>query len=168
MFGILSFRPGWSIEVRGKQAVLDNRFRRIADRRKGMPERSAISSRECCPSERFNTQRRALISAPIAVAAGRAVEVSAAQLRFAVRDSGCNSVDCFRAHPRSRTQTRSDSGKLSRPDEVQIVRRSVVLREGSPDAPHQAADRKIEAGRAILALVIAVGRELENLGRFAA
>jgi hypothetical protein len=31
----------------------------------GMPDRSAISSRECCPSDRFNTHRRAEMSTPI-------------------------------------------------------------------------------------------------------
>src|SRR5262245_59672000 len=31
----------------------------------GMPVRSAMSSRECSPSERFNTHRRAEMSAPI-------------------------------------------------------------------------------------------------------
>ena len=64
--------------------------------------------------------------------------------------------------------TRSDSASCCGWMKFEIVGRSVILRKGSPNAPHQAADREIEARRAVLPLVIAVGRELQNLRRFAA
>ena len=42
----------------------------------------------------------------------------------------------------------------------------MVLRKLAPHAPHQTSDRKIEAGRAELPLVVPVGFELEDLERF--
>ena len=62
-------------------------------------------------------------------------------------------------------QTRSDPASCLRLDEIEIVGRGVILRKAPPDAPHQAADRKIETRRAILPLVIAIGRKFQNLGR---
>ena len=49
------------------------------------------------------------------------------------------------------------SGKLTRLDEIEVVCRGVIFRKSSPDATHEASDREVEAWRAILALVIAIG-----------
>src|SRR5438128_3179927 len=60
-------------------------------------------------------------------------------------------------------QTRHERGReLRRMHEVQVVRRGVVLRKAAVRRPRQPADRQIEAGRAELALVIPVRRELED------
>ena len=51
--------------------------------------------------------------------------------------------------------------------EVEIISRSVILRKAAPNAPHQAANREIEAGRAVLPFVVTIRGELQNLGGFA-
>ena len=110
----------------------------------GSPDRSAISNSECSPSERFRTQSRALISVSDRFAARAAVQVSFSQLRFAewvLVPIGrlSSSTSNIEAH------TRSDRAKLVWLDEIKIISGSVILRKGSPDAAHQAADGKIEA-----------------------
>ena len=43
----------------------------------------------------------------------------------------------------------------------------MILREGSPDASHETAYGKIETRRAVLALIVAVGRKFHHLGGLA-
>src|SRR5205823_9410025 len=52
-------------------------------------------------------------------------------------------------------------------NKVQIVRRSVILRKCSPNAAHQAADRKIETRRAVLPLVVSIWRKRQDFRRLA-
>ena len=44
-------------------------------------------------------------------------------------------------------------------NEIQVIRRSVVLCKRSVRGSHEASDRQVIAGRAILPLVVAIGRE---------
>src|SRR5207245_67136 len=61
-------------------------------------------------------------------------------------------------------QTRRERGReLQGTNEVQIVRRGVVLGKASMRRPRQPPHWQIEAGRAELALVIPVRRELKDL-----
>ncbi len=53
-------------------------------------------------------------------------------------------------------------------DEIEVVSGSVILRECPPNTSHQTAYRKVETRRAVLALVVAIGREFQNFRRFAA
>ena len=52
--------------------------------------------------------------------------------------------------------------------EIEIVGRRMVLRKCPPDTAHQAANRKIKTGRAILPFIVSVGGEVKNLRRFVA
>ena len=96
-----------------------------------MPDRSAISSSECSPSERFSTQRRALISAPIGFPAGRAVEISLPELRFAIRIQIAIPPIVFQ-HIQDGGAHAKRFGQLQRLNEIEIVGRSVILRERFP------------------------------------
>src|ERR1700722_14268364 len=53
--------------------------------------------------------------------------------------------------------------QLRRLNELQVIRGSVILRKGRPNTPHQAPDRQVKSRRAVLPLIVAIRRKLENL-----
>src|SRR5262249_10684576 len=60
------------------------------------------------------------------------------------------------------------TGQRLRANETQVVGRGMVLREATVRGPAYAADRKVEARRAVLPLVVAVRREIVDLEAFQA
>src|SRR4030095_7584081 len=55
---------------------------------------------------------------------------------------------------------------MFRLNEVEIVRRGMILSEGCELAALKKSDRQIEAGRAILPFIIAVRKEIQEIGIF--
>ena len=96
-----SLRKAQLVGKLAQQARLAQQFCGITDQlRMGRPERSAMSSSECSPSERFSTQSRALIFLPDRLPARGTVEISLPKLWFAVRVLIVAS-DCSPARPQS-------------------------------------------------------------------
>jgi len=88
--------------------------------------------------------------------AGGAIEAAATELRFAKRMEIAKAAIGFQDVENGG----ADSERLRERvgiDEAEIVGGSVILRESSPDAAHEATDIEIESGRTVLALVVAVG-----------
>ena len=96
-------------------------------------------------------------------AASRAVEISFSKLRFAVRRQIAISPIVFKHVNNIRADAERSNERL-RPDKIEIVRRGVILRKTAPDAPHQASNREIEARRAVLPLIVAIRRKIEQFG----
>src|SRR5262245_20875474 len=65
-------------------------------------------------------------------------------------------------HAEQRVERR---GKILRPYECEIVSGTVILGKLAVGRAHQAADRQVEAGRAVLTLVISIRREIDDLVR---
>src|SRR5208337_2968771 len=113
--------------------------------------------------------RHHLFSARLAarLAAHGSEEAAPSQLGFAVRALVAVRPIVFEHVENGHANTQR-SGKLEGSNKIEVVGRSVILGKGFPNTPHQAADRQVEAWRAVLSLVITIGRELQNLRRFAA
>src|SRR5882724_1367588 len=96
---------------------------------------------------------------PNALPAGGPVQISLAQLGFAVGIQVAVASIVFE-HVEDSSANAQRLCQLLRADEIEIVGRSVILRECSPDAAHQASHWQIETGGAILPLVISVRRKV--------
>ena len=98
--------------------------------------------------------------------AGGPIEAAATELRFAKRLEVAKAAIGFQ----DVEDGGADSERLKKRvgiDEAEVVGGGVILRESAPDAAHGATDIEIETGRTVLALVVAVGREIKNFGTLA-
>src|SRR5581483_11660789 len=100
----------------------------------------------------------------VAPTSDRAVEAAAAELRFAFRVEIAVAPVCLEGADHLAAQTETPL-QLRLPDEAEVVGRRVVLGELAVGRPGQAADGEIEPRRAELALVVAVGREVDDAVR---
>ena len=153
------------VESSRRSCSLQHVARPSATASNGMPDRSAMSSKPCAPSDRLSTQSIASWRSGIVRPADRA-------------DTGLTTPSCGSpygarlryvalalddVHDRAQHAVRLDHA-LPR-DEPQVVRRRVVLGELAVTPSHERADGKPEAGRVVLPLVVAVGEEVDHAGR---
>src|ERR1700722_7388206 len=93
-----------------------------------------------------------------------AIKISAPQLRLAeriqvtIRTIGFQNIDDRGTHAERGSQ-------FLWPNEIKIVSGRVVFGKCAPHASHQAAEGKIETGRAVLPLVVAIRREFQEFKR---
>src|SRR6516162_1035969 len=109
-------------------------------------------------SEVQDPQQRHLVVACFPLAAHRGIETAPAKLRLAflvaatVDSIPFDDVDDAPQH-------RERMGEALGAQQGEIIGRTVVFRVLAVGRPHQATDRQIETGRAILPLVVAIGDE---------
>ena len=147
--------PDQVVRCRQKPA-LAQQFRRIADRRERQAGTLRDIQQECL--RRIDSTPRGARKSPLQ-------SPSPPVDRYRFRRPSCGSQYGFwlqyrRLFSSTSRMAAHDAKRFSQLqwlDEIEIVGRSVVFGKASPNASHQAADRKIEAGRAILALVVTVG-----------
>ncbi len=109
-------------------------------------------------------QDRHLVDLLLGLAAHEAVHPSPAELRLALRvlvDVGAVGLE----HVQDRQARVQRVPERRRGHQRQVVGGRVVLRIAPVRRAHQAADRQVEAGRTVLALVVAVRREVHHLVR---
>src|SRR5947207_3206076 len=91
-----------------------------------------------------------------------AVKAALPQLRLAKRIEAAVPAIALQ-HVEDRGAYTKGLRELRGMDKFQVVRRSVIFGESSPHTAHQAPNRQIESGRAVLPLVVAVRRKLQKL-----
>src|SRR5271168_891879 len=112
-----------------------------------------------------NPQHGKLADFRLRLAAEFPIEPTPAELRFALRIR--IPVSMIALEKGEYFETLAERARQGlRGNEIQIVRRGVVLGEFSMGCPRQTAHRQIETWRTILPLVIPVRRKLANLMRF--
>ena len=132
---------------------------------KGISARSATSSRVWLPSDWFSTQRRACsTSVASATPPSARYRPAAPELRLSLR-AGVQVGPVALEDVDDRQELGQAVLQELRLHEIEVVGGGVVLGKPSVRRARQAADGQVEAGRAVLPLVVAVRREVHDAVR---
>ena len=114
-----------------------------------------MSSNEWFPIGQIQYPKPRVDFVPNFFPTGRAVQIPLAQLRLTERAEVAIAKVVFDEFNGGGANAQGFR-QLQRLDEIEIVRRRVILRKRSPYAAHQATDREIEAWRTVLPLIVPI------------